>query len=193
MRIVLALLAALLLALFASCGGDDTTTTPGPTPPELQGLPKLSLTGASFEDGGSIPKEFTCDNPAAKSPNLLWHGLPETSKSVVVWVNDTDAANFVHWLVFDIPPGEPGLTAGTGEEPILGDGAHQGKNSFGRFGYGPPCPNPKQTHHYVFNVYALDTKLGLTPGASATDVASAMLGHYLAYGKLTATYTRPEN
>lgn len=193
MRTVSALLAVLLVAILASCGGDDdgggVSESP---PPEPQGLPEISLTGASFEDGGALPFEYTCDSQTAKSPNLLWHGVPETAKSLIVWLSDPDAQNFVHWLVFDIPPGESGLTAGIGEEPILGDGAHQGKNSFGRFGYGSPCPG-EGPHHYVFSVYALDTRLGLTPGASATDVSSAMREHVIGYGKLTASYTRPKS
>lgn len=194
MRTVSALLAVLLVAIFASCGGDDdgggVSESP---PPEPQDLPELALTGASFVDGGVLPLEYTCDSQTAKSPNLLWHGVPETSKSLVVWVDDPDAQNFVHWLVFDIPPGEPGLTAGIGDEPVLADGAHQGKNSYGRVGYGPPCPPGGQTHQYVFRVYALDATLGLAPGASAADVSSAMGGHIVGYGKLTTTYAREES
>jgi len=193
-RLVSALLAVVLLAVFASCSGDDDgNTTAGPVPPEPQALPVIALTGASFEDGGALPAEYSCESQTAKSPNLLWHGVPETSKSIVVWVSDSDAQNFVHWLVFDIPPSESGLTAGISEEPVLADGAHQGKNSFGRFGYGPPCPPEGLTHHYVFNVYALDATLGLTPGAAATDVSAALRGHIIGYGKLTATHVRPKS
>lgn len=194
MRNAAALLAVLLLAIYASCGGDDNGAGVSESPPpEAQNLPEIALTGASFQDGGVLPLEYTCDSQTAKSPNLLWHDVPETTKSLIVWVSDPDAENFVHWLVFDIPPGEPGLTAGIGEEPVLADGAHQGKNSYGRFGYGPPCPPGNSAHHYVFGVYALDASLGLAPGALATDVSSAMRGHIIGYGKLTTTYTRPES
>ncbi len=193
LRFVSALLAALLLAIFASCGGDDASNASDVSPPDPQGLPQIALTGASFEDGGTLPPEYTCASQTAKSPNILWHGVPEATQSLIVWVSDSDAQNFVHWLVFDIPPGESGLTAGISEEPILGDGAHQGKNGFGHFGYGPPCPPENQTHHYVFRVYALDATLDLTPGASAADVFGAIRGHIVGYGKLTTTYLRPKS
>ena len=101
--------------------------------------------------------------------------------------------NYVQWLVFDIPPAESGLTAGIGEEQILEDGAHQGKNVTGRFGYSPPCPEEGRAHHYEFHIYSLDKKLDLNPGASGADVEKAMSQHIIAFGKLTATYTRPLN
>ena len=89
----------------------------------------------------------------------------------------------MQWLVFDIPPAESGLTAGIGEEPILEDGAPQGKNITGRFGYSPPCPTDRITHHFVFHVYSLDKKLDLNPGASGADVEKAMRRHIIAFGK----------
>lgn len=159
--------------------------------PEPGGLPVISLTGTSFNDGEQLPLEFTCDNATGTSPTLLWHGIPDTTKSIVVWVNDTDADNYVHWLVFDIPPSESGLTRGVGEEPILADGAHQGKNTGGKFGWTPPCPPTNAVpHHYVFRVYALDITLGLNPGASDAEVLAAMRLNIIGFGTLTATYAR---
>jgi hypothetical protein len=48
-------------------------------------------------------------------------------------------------------------------------------------------------HHYVFRVYALDTTLGLNPGTNEQQVADAMSGHIIAFGEMTATYTRPKS
>jgi Raf kinase inhibitor-like YbhB/YbcL family protein len=175
-----------------ACSNDDVAVKPMPAP-DPGDLPAISLTGASFEDGSKLPLEFTCDDEGGKSPNLLWHGIPDGTKSIVVWVNDIDADNFVHWLVFDIPPQEAGLTAGIGEEPILADGAHQGRNSFGHFGWGPPCPPVNGgDHHYVFRVYALNITVGLNPGASEKEVSDAMRLNIIGYGTLTATYARVE-
>jgi phosphatidylethanolamine-binding protein (PEBP) family uncharacterized protein len=73
-------------------------------------------------------------------------------------------------------------------EPPTG-GVH-GKNSFGRLGYGGPCPPPGMSHRYYFRLYALDTELGLAAGASRQDVVAAMEGHILAQGELMGTYQR---
>lgn len=163
-------------------------------PPEPQRLPLISLKSSAFEHGGALPLEYTCDSPVgATAPNVVWEDVPETTKSLVLWVSDLDAENFVHWLIYDMPPEEAGVPVGVSDEPIIGNGGRQGRSGTGRFGYEPPCPPGGQTHNYVFRVYALDAKLGLQPGALSTEVSIAMLGLYVGYGKLTATYARPEN
>ena len=191
LRLASILAAIFFLATLAACASDDLGTRLAA--PEPGNLPAIALTGTGFQDGGEMPSEFTCDG-AGKSPNLLWHGTPEQSKSTVVWLQDhTDVGDYVQWLAFDIPPVESGLTAGIGEEQILENGAHQGKNLIGRFGYSPPCPAPGLTDHYEFHVYSLDKKLDLNPGSSGADVEKAMRLHILALGKLTVTYTRPKS
>jgi Raf kinase inhibitor-like YbhB/YbcL family protein len=72
----------------------------------------------------------------------------------------------------------------------LPNGAAQGENSRGELGYAGPCPPGGQTHTYVVTVYALDSTLGLEPGASRNDLEAAMGGHVLASGELTGTFGR---
>ena len=74
-------------------------------------------------------------------------------------------------------------------DQALASGARHGKNSWGKFGYGGPCP-PGGTHRYFFKVYALDTMLELAPGASAKQVEAAMQGHILGQGQLMGRYKR---
>lgn len=188
MRILLALIAALSLGLLVACGSDEDNPQLSPAP-HPSGLPEIAMTGGSFNEGGVINFDFSCDG-IGKSPAILWHEVPVDAKSIVLFADDRDAGNFVHWVVYDIPPQQSGITAGIGEEPILGDGSHQGQNSYGRTGYAPPCPPSGSTHTYQFFAYALDTMLGLAPGATRDAVAQAMDGHIMALGKLTATYSR---
>jgi len=54
-----------------------------------------------------------------------------------------------------------------------------GRNSFGKDGYGGPCP-PSGTHHYVFTLYALDITLEAKQGVTLKEVKSQMEGHILA-------------
>jgi Raf kinase inhibitor-like YbhB/YbcL family protein len=92
----------------------------------------------------------------------------------------------VHWSVYDLAPGTSGIAAGR-----LPSGSAQGENSFGRAGYGGPCP-PKgdPPHHYVFSVHALDDYAALSPGASPDAVRQAVVAHEIAAGTLTGLYGR---
>ncbi len=72
----------------------------------------------------------------------------------------------------------------------LPGGALEGKNDFGKIGYGGPCPPAGKPHRYQFNLYALDTTLNLEAGASRKQVIDALEGHTLALGQLTGTYQR---
>jgi Raf kinase inhibitor-like YbhB/YbcL family protein len=71
----------------------------------------------------------------------------------------------------------------------LGEAA-QGKNDFGRIGWGGPCPPPGKPHRYVFTLTALDERLGLEPGGSREDVEEAGRDHVLATATLTGRYGR---
>ena len=68
-------------------------------------------------------------------------------------------------------------------------GSVDGKNSWGRTGYGGPCP-PSGTHRYFFKLYALDTVLDLPNGATKDQLSPAMEGHILAQTEVMGTYTR---
>ena len=59
----------------------------------------------------------------------------------------------------------------------------QGRNGFGKHGYGGPCP-PSGQHHYVFTLSALDRPLGIGGTPSLAEVQAAMKGHVLAEAKL---------
>jgi Raf kinase inhibitor-like YbhB/YbcL family protein len=193
-----AVLMAGLLALGVACGGSSSPSpspsSPSPSPsasPALQpsGLPAIQMTGEGFVPGGVLPAENGCDG-AGQSPTILWHDVPPATQALVVLAEDPDAKNFVHWVVYDIPGHAPGLTAGISDEPTLGNGAYQGVNSFGKIGYGAPCPPKGSTHHYEFFVYALDAQLGLASGKTADEVVAAMSSHVTARGMMTVAFGR---
>ena len=145
----------------------------------------LVLTSPSFEEGGAIPSIHTCDGQDM-SPALYWDGGPEGTLSYALIVDDPDARCFIHWVVFNIRGGASGG---------LREGLHpdadplQGRNDFGRTGYGGPCP-PSGVHRYRFTLYALSTTLafGVTP--TEPDLRRAMTGRILAQTALTGTYVR---
>jgi len=59
---------------------------------------------------------------------------------------------------------------------------------------GAAANGPK--HHYVFEVYALDTKLDVKPGADAfesrTNVMKAMQGHIIGKAVYSGLFRRPQ-
>jgi len=154
-------------------------------PPSAASAP-FTLTSTAFAEGGAIPKEFSCDG-ANVSPPLSWAGVPAGTAALVLVVDDPDARGFVHWIVLDLSGVAGGLPQGVSP---TADSPQQGTTSFGKVGWGGPCP-PSGTHHYRFTMTALAAPLGLPGHPSGSDVEAA-LGRANVLGKtvLTATYRR---
>lgn len=146
----------------------------------------FGLTSAAFDEGSSIPREFTCDG-ADVSPPLSWTGVPEGTGALVLVVDDPDARGFVHWIVLDLPAADGDLQRGVAPTAAS---PQQGRNDFGRAGWGGPCP-PSGTHHYRFTLTAVAAPLGLADGPSGDAVAAAQAAStVVAQVTLTGTYRR---
>ncbi len=145
----------------------------------------IQFASSAFDEDGSIPRKHTCDAEDL-SPQLDWSGVPDGTHSLALIVDDPDAprGDWVHWVLVDLPPDLDGLP-----EDVSGTGT-DGKNDFGRLGYGGPCPPRGSNHRYFFKLYALDVVLGLPSGATKADVEAAMAGHILAQGQLMGRYGR---
>jgi Raf kinase inhibitor-like YbhB/YbcL family protein len=142
------------------------------------------LTSPSFEAGGAIPVRHSCDGTDV-SPALVWQGAPHGTVSFALIVDDPDARGFIHWVVYDIPGG----SGGSLPEGVTPTAPPQGRNDFGRAGYGGPCP-PGGTHHYRFTLWALSSRLNLSGTPSAAQVRTALTTRILAQSTLIGTYTR---
>ena len=66
---------------------------------------QIKLQSSAFEDRGTIPRDFTCDG-SNMSPPIEWSGVPANAGSFAIIVGDPDApsGDWVHWLVYDLPP-----------------------------------------------------------------------------------------
>jgi Raf kinase inhibitor-like YbhB/YbcL family protein len=150
----------------------------------------MELTSSGIRDG-EVQKKFTCDG-ADVSPELSWSAPPAGTKSFALLVIDPDApvGEFVHWVLYDLSAEKRGLPEGVPKEKEFADGSRQGKNDFGKPGYGGPCPPGHSPHRYFFSLYALDAKLNLPGGATRKQVESALKGHILARGELIGRYQR---
>ncbi|MGB2629647.1 MAG: YbhB/YbcL family Raf kinase inhibitor-like protein [Candidatus Omnitrophota bacterium] len=151
----------------------------------------LELTSPAFKDGEVIPEEYTCKGEDI-SPALNWNDAPEGTKSFVLIMDDPDApmGAWIHWVIYNIPGDAVGLEKNVQPEFLLGRGIMHGINSFRRPGYGGPCPPPGPAHRYFFKLYALDTTLGLRPGASKGDVMRAIQGHILESAQIIGSFKR---
>jgi len=150
----------------------------------------LKLTSKVIEHEGHIPAKYTCDGKDI-SPNLSWSGVPDEAESLALIMDDPDAPGrtFVHWVLFNLPADITEIEENVPSDKTLSNGAIQGKTSFGKNGYGGPCP-PGGTHRYYFKLYALDISLDLKPDATKNDLLGAMEGHVLAETQLMGKYQR---
>jgi Raf kinase inhibitor-like YbhB/YbcL family protein len=175
---VRAVTALVLVAVAAACGGDDDVPVP-------EGPMTITLRSPVFADGATIPRVYTCDGDDI-APPLEWSAVPGGATELAVVVEDPDApgGTFVHWVVWGLDAGLSGL--GQGDVPA---GAREGRNGFGRVGWGGPCPpRGSDPHRYVFTLLALSDPLAVDAGASADRVKRAAEGKVLAEGRPTGRY-----
>ena len=145
----------------------------------------FEVTSPAFNDGDSIPRQFACDGDNVPPP-LKWSGAPAETNSFALIMDDPDAPHgtFTHWILYDIPRQTPQWPAAGQCKTLL--------NSFGRSGYGGPCPPPGHgAHRYVFTVYALDVRFLELTGERLVDLRAALNAHTLATALLTGSYERP--
>ena len=146
---------------------------------------KMKVTSSAFQQGGNIPAKFTCDGANANPP-LHIAQVPAEAKSLALIVDDPDAPGglFMHWLVWNIDPKTTDIA-----ENSVPPNAVQGKNGFGKSGYGGPCP-PSGAHRYYFRVYALDQTVDLPAAANRSELDGRMKGHIIGQGELMGRYSR---
>lgn len=153
----------------------------------------IKITIPAFADGGTIPAKYGCANGTNGniSPAIQWSGLPEGTVTVALILHDPDLMigdnDVLHWAIFNIPATATGLPEGVATTATLPDGSVQLQNIGRSLGYFNPCAPPPTTHHYIFEIFALDTKLDPAP-ASRADLLKAMIGHVKAKGTWTGQF-----
>jgi Raf kinase inhibitor-like YbhB/YbcL family protein len=173
----------------------------------------------AFPDGGVIPPKYANTPAGSVSPAIEWSAAPEATVTLALILHDADVPSRVtgssaagsgpaasgpddtlHWAIFNIPATASGLPEGVPHDVMLQDGSIQLKYvdgvprlAIGKIGYFGPSPPPSPlpvTHHYIFDLYALDAKLDPTLN-SRESLMKAMLGHVLAKGAYFALYANP--
>ncbi len=182
-------------ALFAQGGGRGAA----PAPP-------MTLTIPSFPDGGPFPVQFSQAAPGVAtgegtSPAMMWANVPAGTKSFVLNMHDMDLArnkttdDQAHWVVWNIPATATGMPEGVPKGSQLADGSYQ-ISATGPMYRGPGAPATGPFHHYVFELFALDTTLDVKPAGDAfetrTKVIAAIQGHILAKAVYGGLFRRPQ-
>lgn len=145
----------------------------------------FTLHTSSFVPDDVLPIEYSYKGPN-HSPLLWWSEPPANTQSFVLIMDDPDApmGTWVHWVVYNIPKAVERVEEHFPRDTELKDKTRQGKNDFGNIGYDGPSPPKGTTHRYYFTLYAIDTTLNLSPGATKEEVVKAMQGHVLAKAAL---------
>ncbi len=177
-----------------------------PTQPASSTAPAMRLTSSAFSDGGIIPVKFSQAAPDAapgggRSPELSWTNVPAGTQSFVLHMHDVDVSrnkstdDNLHWLVWNIPGTATSLAEGAPAGAQLADGSYQ-MNVFTAAYRGPGAAASGPLHHYVFELYALDTKIDLKPSAEGSttrlNVLKAIEGHVIGKAGYVGLFKRPQ-
>ena len=166
---------------------------------DLPKMPSFEVTSDDFTDDGVFKAAQVSGIMGAggsdTSPQLLWRGFPDDTKSFAVTIYDPDAptaSGFWHWAVADIPVSTTSLVSGAGDETGSGlpVGAAQLANDAGVKRYlGPAPPQGHGVHHYFVVVHALDVAhLDLPDGATPAYLGFNLFMHTLARAVMVGTY-----
>lgn len=202
----------------------------------------MRIASKTFRPGGVIPGRcaFAIKAPRGhltfgrnRNPELHWDEVPDGTQSFVLCCIDGDAptpkpaavntpgnilpaalprAEFVHWLMVDIPADLRSLAEGACSRGVVARGkrippgpagARQGLNDYTAWfgndpdmggpylGYDGPCPpwNDSVPHHYRFELYATDLSYAPVEGHfTLQDLRTALQGHVLAVASLIGRY-----
>ena len=194
-----------LLTMATSLNGADAQerrrTTPisplalvlAPPPPNTA---PLTVTSPDFENFGPLERVFMQPDAGGenRAPGLAWSEGPAGTQSYVMiseGVGEHRPDPTVHWIVYDIPADAHALPQGIPTDPIIANpaGAMNGLEATGTPGYRGTDTPEGAIHPYYFQVFALDTKLGLDPAqADRNTVIDAMKGHVLAAGQIVVVH-----
>jgi Raf kinase inhibitor-like YbhB/YbcL family protein len=191
-----------IAALTATLAGAQDRGQRGGAP----AAPAMTLTVAGFADGADIPVKFSQASPGAApgegtSPAITWTNVPAGTQSFVLNMHDMDVArnkttdDQAHWVVWPIPATATGLPEGLPKGSKLPDGSYQ-ISATGQVYRGPGAGANGPRHHYMFELYALDTKIDVQPTADAfetrANVMKAMQGHVLGKAVYGGLFKRPQ-
>ena len=208
-RLTGAVVLLLSTVMFAQQRGAPPPGAPAGQPPPGQrggggrgrgAIQLMTLATTAWPDGGQIPVRCTQAGDEA-SPAFTWSGAPDGVASYVLIMHDPDAPippgtdDVLHWMLWNIPPASTGLPERVARASQLPDGTRQ-ISATGPNYRGPGAAAAGPMHHYVFELYALDTTLdvpavGASPPQTRAAVVAAMAGHIRGKAVYVGLFKRP--
>lgn len=174
---------AMGMALGGSAQQRGKSPASGRQPPDER---SLRIMIPAFPDGGRVPVKYSCLGQGhGVSPAVRWWRVPPGTRSFILWMHDPEAhhkgvEDITHWLIWNIPGKTRELPEGVPAALTLPGGAHQVPSHGATGAYYGPCAPPRGfDHHYIWNLYALDTRLDLPATATRDQVMAAANGHIL--------------
>jgi len=160
----------------------------------------MTLATSAWPDGGQIPTKHTQAGEEI-SPALTWSNVPEGIASFVLIAHDVDAAigagtdDILHWMLWNIPADATALPERVPRGAQLPDGTRQ-ISATGPNYRGPGALASGPAHHYVFELFALDTTLdvpavGASPPQTRAAVLAGMAGHVHGKAVYVGLFRRP--
>ena len=169
-------------------GSNGTIVTPTvitikqqPTP-TVKIVESMTLASSAFNNGDNIPIRYSCRGDDINPP-LTIGNIPKAAKSLVIIVDDLDANNFAHWLVWNINPATKEI-----KEGFVSSEAMEGTNDFEKAGYKGPCPPDGETHNYRFTVYALDNQIILDSESKLSQLTEIISNRIINKAELKAKF-----
>jgi Raf kinase inhibitor-like YbhB/YbcL family protein len=197
--------AALLAASFALAGSALAQQgppagggAPGAGPPRAGGpgggrggfivSTSMLVESKSFPDGGIIPAKNSMQGGV--QPDFKITGIPAGAQTVALIFHDIEivagspADDNLHWIAWNIP-----VVNGTAtlEEGKLPEGA-MGRGARGPAYMGPGAPAGVRYHHYVFDFFALNSKIDLPEGGLRPELLEAMKGKVVGKASYVGRY-----
>ena len=172
------------------------------------GFQTMTLTTTAWADGGFIPLRYSQAGPEI-SPALQWSTPPAGTASFALVFHDADSVvpnstdDLLQWMVWNIPGAATGVAQGRPDGFELPDGSRQISATGSRY-RGPGASANGPVHHYVLELYALDTMIDVqapaqgpqdanpNPQAIRTSVMQAMIGHVRGKAAYVGLFRRPE-
>ena len=204
---VLASAAALALCVNAAVAQPVAGQSPAAGRGAMPARVVLSVSSSAWPDGGEIPMKYS-SRGENRSPDFTFNwsqggnavAAPAELQSYAIVFRDMEnstnrgTTDTLHWTLFNIPGTAKGLAEGLGKGD-LPDGSRNGPGIANRGGnpgdYFGPGAGPGPFHHYVFEFFALDTKLDLPATASRDDLLKAMEGHVIGKAVYTGRFHAP--
>jgi Raf kinase inhibitor-like YbhB/YbcL family protein len=172
------------------------------------GIQTMTLITTAWPDGGMVPLRYT-QAGAEVSPAIQWSAAPAGTQSFVLIFHDADTVvnnstdDILQWMLWNIPGNATGIAQAQPDGFELENGTRQISVSGSRY-RGPGASSTGPMHHYVMELYALDTRLDVKvsePGPQLANpnvqalraaVMQAMAGHIRGKAAYLGLFRRPQ-